>query len=102
MNEYQVATLVGLYVQFYAVPPGASPQPADPTTVELFVEDQNGNVTQIASSAIARTGVGAYNTNFLPSEVGLWKYKWQGTGTLIVTSPDGAFFVKASDMVGPP
>jgi hypothetical protein len=102
MNEYQVATLVGVFVQFYQVPPGAAPVPADPTTVQLFIEDQTGNVTQIPTSQIARTGVGAYTSNLLPTEAGLWKYKWQGTGTVIVTSKDGAFFVKASDMVAPP
>lgn len=97
MNVYQVATLIQLTVTFYDV---ASNMAADPTTVALFVEDPSGNVTEIASDLIVRTGVGAYYSLFLPSSPGLWTYKWQGSGnTVIATSPDTRFMVKGSALV---
>lgn len=95
VNRYQEQTLIQLSVIFYNV---ALNLPADPSTASLFVEDPSGNVTQIASGNIVRTGVGTYYSNFFPTGPGLWKYKWQGSGTSVqATSPDTAFFVVASD-----
>ncbi len=96
MNCYQVETLIQMNVTFYDV---ALNLPADPVTVSLFVEDPNGNVSQIPANAINRTGTGAYNSMFLPTMPGQWAYKWQGTGNVMATSRDGCFFVQASDMV---
>jgi hypothetical protein len=96
MNTYQVETLIQLNVVFYNT---ALNEPADPITVALFVMDPDGNVTEIPSNLISRTGVGAYNSEFLPSEPGQWTYKWQGTGNVIATSRDTCFFVKASELV---
>lgn len=97
MNVYQTETIVRLSVTFYNT---AANQPADPSQVALFVQDPNGNVTQIDSGNIVRTGVGLYYSNFLPSSPGEWTYKWQGSGTSVVaTSRDTGFFVQASALV---
>jgi hypothetical protein len=96
MNVYQIDTVIQINVTFYDV--GLN-QPADPATTALFVEDPNGNVTQIASNLIVRTGIGSYYFNFLPPEPGKWIYKWEGTGTVIATSKDTSFLVQASDLI---
>jgi hypothetical protein len=97
-NVYQVDTLIQLSVTFYNT---ALNLPADPFAVSLFVQDPSGNVTQIASSSIVRTGVGAYYSNFMPTGPGPWTYKWRGNGPTSVqaTSPDTSFFVKASELI---
>lgn len=97
MNVYQVETLIQLNVTFYNV---ALNVPADPTSVALFVEDPSGNVSQIDPLQIVRTGVGTYYCDYLPPSPGRWTYKWQGSGTsVIATSRDTCFFVKASELV---
>jgi hypothetical protein len=97
VNIYQAYTLIQLNVVFYNV---ALNQPADPTTVALFVEDPTGVVTPIDPLTIVRTGVGAYYANFLPPSPGEWAYKWQGTGNVVATSKDRCFLVQASELVG--
>lgn len=97
MNVYQIETTIRLSVTFYNV---ALNLPADPSGVALFVQDPSGNVTQIPSGDIVRTGVGEYYSDFLPSAAGNWTYKWQGSGTSVVaTSRDTEFFVEASGLV---
>lgn len=95
-TTYQIDTLIQLNVTFYNT---ALNEPADPTTVALFVEDPDGTVSEIASNQIVRTGTGAYYSNFLPTGPGLWTYKWQGTGNVVATSPDTQFFVAASELI---
>jgi hypothetical protein len=97
VNQYQVDTLIQLSVIFYNV---AANLPADPSAVTLYVEDPTGIVTQIPGSNIVRTGTGTYYSNFMPTGPGLWKYKWQGSGTSVqATSPDTPFFVRSSDFL---
>lgn len=96
MNVYQVHTIVQMNVTFYNT---LLNQPADPTTVALFIEDPSGNVTQVAANLIVRTGVGAYYSNFLPTAPGEWTYKWQGTGNVVATSPDVEFLVAGSELI---
>lgn len=95
-NVYQTDTLLQLGVTFYNT---ALNQPADPTTVALFVEGPDGNVTEIASNLIVRTGVGTYYSNFLPSAPGDWSYKWQGSGNVVATTRDTPFAVQASQLI---
>lgn len=95
-NVYQVETLIGIFVTFYNT---QTNQPADPTAVSLFIEDPNGNVTQVAPNLISRGGVGAYFAQFLPTSPGRWTHKWRGTGNVVATSKDVSFFVRASDLV---
>jgi hypothetical protein len=97
VNNYETHTLIALSVIFYNVQMNI---PADPTTVSLWVEDPTGVVTQVSSLNIVRTGVGTYYANFMPTSPGLWKYKWEGSGTSVqATSPDTAFFVRSSDFL---
>lgn len=96
MNAYQVDTTIQLNVAFFNT---ALNLPADPTAVALFVEDPDGNVSEVPGSQISRTGVGVYISEFMPTEPGEWTYKWQGTGNVAATSRDTRFFVQASDLV---
>lgn len=95
-NVYQVDTLLQLSATFYNV---ALNQPADPTTVALFIEDPDGVTTEVASNLIVRNGVGEYYYRFLPPSPGKWTYKWQGTGNVVATTPDTIFFVRASELI---
>lgn len=97
MNVYQVDTIVQLNVTFYNV---ALNLPADPTAVALFTEAPDGTVSQVPANQIVRTGTGTYYCDFLPNGPGLWKYKWQGSGsTVVATSRDTPFFVQASQLI---
>ena len=96
MNCYQVQTTIQLNVTFFNTALNA---PADPTAVALFVEDPTGIVTEIPTGQISRSGVGVYSADFLPTMLGQWTYKWQGTGNVMATSRDVCFFVQASDLI---
>lgn len=95
-DVFQIDTLIQLGVTFYNT---ALNQPADPTTVALFVEDPDGTVTEVATNLIVRTGVGTYYSNFLPTAPGEWGYKWQGTGNVVATTKDTRFLIQASQLI---
>lgn len=85
MNIYEVDTAVQLSVAFT----NSAGSPADPTTVNLFLYDPCGVVTEHTStSGVVHDGTGAYHYVFLPPSVGVYSYKWQGQGAIEVTSPD--------------
>jgi hypothetical protein len=95
MAAYEIDTLVRLSSIFTAV---AGNTPSDPTNVKLYVMDPGSQVTiyQFSATEITKDSTGNYHRDILANQVGNWKYKWQGTGTVQVTSPDGTFSVNAT------
>ena len=96
INTYQIETLIQINGAFFNV---ALNLPADPTSVALYLEDPNNNVTTVNPALIVRTGIGTYYYNFLPTSAGLWTYKWQGTGNVVCSSRDTQFFVQGSALL---
>lgn len=95
MNTYELDSLVTSNVTFTQKAGGA---PVDPTTIIFFVRNPAGQETSYSygSSPMTRTGVGAYTIDFLVDAPGVWTYKWQGTGTAEVTTPDTLLSVNSS------
>lgn len=93
-NETEVI-LTGLFYQ--------GTTPADPTTINLFLQDPSGNVTEYTypTTGMSRSSEGAYAYSFTPSGPGVWAYKWQGTGAVVATSFDRSFMVLASALLSP-
>jgi len=95
-NVYQVETQIQINGTFVNASTGA---PVDPSTINLFVEDPTGDVTEYTTPAVVKVSVGVYYYQLTVSLPGTWTYKWQGTGTVIATSPDTSFFVQASGLI---
>lgn len=93
MNTYDVDTAIQLSVAFANVAGTA----VDPTTVNIFLYDPCGVISEHTTvSGVVHDGTGAYHYVFLPPIVGIYAYKWQGTGAVEVTSPDTYFQVRQS------
>jgi hypothetical protein len=92
MAKYEIDTSIQLRGVFMNPLAGV---PIDPTLVQLFVMDPNGNVTDYSGSVI-REAVGRYHLVIEPGLPGTWTYKWQGSGAAAATSPDTIFTVAPS------
>lgn len=90
-NFYELNTLVRMWAAFTDL----SGVPADPTAVLIFLRHPDG--TQ-SSPPITRAGVGSYYADMETSAPGTWIYKWQGTGTIEVMSPDTKIVVKPTSI----
>jgi len=55
----------------------------DPTTVTLKTENPSGTQTSYtyAAGTVSRDSAGAYHKDITPDAVGLWTYRYIGTGT---------------------
>lgn len=101
MNFYEIDTLIRFSVAFTTVPAGA---PIDPTSINLLVQPPPTPAAPdmipppveytYAAAQIVRDGVGLYHCDLTPNEVGIWVYKWQGTGAAAVTTADTRFVIK--------
>ena len=94
-GPYDIDTQIQVSVSFANTFTGA---PADPSTVTLYLTDPHGNA-QTLVGPIVRDGVGQYHYTFTPAVSGVWTYKWQGTGAVIITSPDTQFTVRSSALI---
>jgi hypothetical protein len=96
MAAYEVDTLVRLTVTFTAVQGGAA---VDPSDVKLYIKPPSGAVQTLSfsSSQITRQSLGNFSYDLLVNAVGNFKYKWQGTGAVQCTTPDGTVSGNATD-----
>jgi hypothetical protein len=98
-NHWPIQTLVTLTAKFTALDTG---QPIDPSVVTLRVLSPNGTPIEysyLTDPQLVRDDVGQYHANVVTSQSGLWLYKWQGSGTILVTSADRRFFVDPSELI---
>lgn len=93
MNTYQIDTAVTLS-NLFTLADGVTP--VDPTTVILYVIQPDGTENQYTGGELDHPSVGRFNYGVVASESGLWTYKWQGTGSVEVTSPDTFFIINPS------
>lgn len=100
-KRYKGNTLIQIGTTFYNTQLNI---PADPFTAAAYVMDPLGNVTQIPSNQIVRSGIGVYSSNFMPTSPGQWFYNWIGSGPTSVqaTTGDVPFFVEASQLIPVP
>lgn len=98
MNVYQPGNTVQLYVSF-ALATGSG-NPVDPTAVVCRVTDPTGVETDYSGGSITKASVGNYNFSFAVYTSGVWKYRWEGTGS-VVAAQEGAFKVDVSGFASP-
>lgn len=55
----------------------------DPTTVTLTLTDPSGTVSTVAQGSLTHTGTGKWAYTFTPSSIGVWIYRFDGTGTVL-------------------
>lgn len=69
----------------------------DPTTVTLTVYAPDGSSTAYtyAAAQITKSATGVYTKNITADAAGIWRYKWEGTGTAADVQ-DGSFTVSAA------
>lgn len=97
MGIYQIDTTIVLTGTFADAKTG---QPADPSTVNLFIKaPDNSTQQQSWPGTVAHVDTGVFTYTFTVSISGTWTYKWQGTGAVVVTSPDTNFVVESSILI---
>ena len=94
-NIYELGNVVILSAQFVASRPTV---PADPSSIKCRVLDPTGTEKYYVGGQLTRTGVGAYYVPVLPTIVGTWSYRWEGTGA-VVAAHDNTFIVSSSSFV---
>lgn len=96
MNTYQIDTLVQLSTTFYAAD-GVTL--VDPTDVVLFVRPPDQIRTEYTGGQITKVSTGVYMMQITTTQSGQWSYKWQGSGTVVITSEDQFFKVAKSTLI---
>ena len=91
-NTYELGNVVILSAQFVASRPTV---PVDPSSVNCRVLDPTGAEKHYTAAQLTRTGAGAYYVPVLPTIVGTWSYRWEGTGA-VVAAHDNTFMVSPS------
>lgn len=94
MSFHAVNTSIRLRVTFV----DTDGVPTDPTTVTLTVTDPAGTATVYTDSVNDPAGVGLFYKDITPASVGLWTYKFVGTGGISATII-GSFMVAALEAI---
>jgi hypothetical protein len=63
---------------------------ANPTTVDVLVRAPSGTVTTVANSS---SSTGIYTANITPTEEGVYRYRFTGTGA-VAQAQEGMFTVR--------
>ena len=97
VNQYDFDTLITITGTFVAAD-GVTP--VDPSTVTLYVRSPDGVRAQYTGGALLKVSTGVYSYQVLASQTGRWSYKWVGSGSYAVSSPDVWFSVNQSTTLG--
>ena len=76
----------------------------DPTIVQLKTQDPAGNqVTRVypPTGTVTRVSTGNYQSVISPTIVGVWEYRWVGSGAFNAAS-EGVFTITASTLFATP
>lgn len=92
-NKYDKGDLVRVSAAFNIL--GVA---TDPTTITLKVKNPAGTVSTytFALGQVTRSGTGAYYKDVSVDSVGLWFYRWEGTGA-VVSAGEGYFDAKPTE-----
>ena len=88
-QTYEVGDSVRLEVEFR----DSAGALADPTAVQVKVEDPAGTETTYTDETKDATGL--YHKDVTATAPGTWQYRWEGSGALVAIS-EGSFYVKRS------
>jgi len=90
---YDVGDDIRLSVTF-----AVSGTPTDPTTVKLYVRDPSGNEAEyVYADDITKDDTGDYHYDVSIDESGVWRYRWEGTGTA-AGAEEGSFSVRTQQV----
>lgn len=97
MKVYQLNSKIQLGATFTKVSDGSL---VDPTTIVLYIRfpDQTEQVYGIAEG-IVRDSLGVYHFDLTVVRSGGYFYKWEGDGSVQVSSPDKFFQVASSLLI---
>jgi len=89
---------VGDRVRFSATFKDINGTAMDPTTITFKIKSPSGTTTTYVygqNGELVRTGTGTYRVDFDMTEGGVWNYRWEGSGALVVAE-EGQVTVKFS------
>ena len=92
-NTYELGDLIQVQSAFVIF---GTTTPVDPSGVTLIVEDPDGNKTTYTIGQLLHLSVGVFALQFVVSVSGPWIYKFVGSGSVQVSTPDGYFTVNQS------
>ena len=92
MTNYQIGDKVRLTATFTDLDNVAT----NPTAVILRLRSPDGTDT---TPTPTNTGAGVYIYDLDLNQSGVWRYRWEGTGTVQAASPDESIKVKSSIFV---
>jgi hypothetical protein len=92
MTYYQRGDLVRITCTFTNL----STVNTDPTTVTLSVLPPSGTLATYtyAGGDITKSATGIFYYDLSLTAVGVWKYRWVGTGTVVTATPDQTITVQ--------
>lgn len=98
MTTYQIDTLLQLTTTFTNDATGGT---VDPTNVTLYLKKPGADVVTYTYSggALQRLAPGVYAYDLTTDTSGRWYYKWQGAGSVDITTPDLVFDVQPSRLI---
>jgi hypothetical protein len=93
VNSYQVGDQIRLTATFT----NSALAVADPTTVTCQVKLRyiGTSTTYTYPATITKDSTGVYHVDVIPTNEGIWDYRWVGTGT-VVAAEEGAFNIPDS------
>lgn len=80
MNTYPLGSAINLFGTFTQTSTGTA---VDPTVVKARVRDPANTEVIYADGSITHSSTGHYTVQILPSVIGVWRYRWEGTGAVI-------------------
>lgn len=85
MNTYYHGTLIRLSATFQV-----GGNDTDPTTVALEYKNPDGTESTVTTTGLTSTGTGHYYLDITPTstEIGIWHYRFTGTGTCAVADEE--------------
>jgi hypothetical protein len=93
VNQYPLGNTIRVSSTFTNLVGGAF---VDPTTVQCNIRDPTGKLQVFtATNGVVKDTVGQYHLDINPSFVGIWYYKWYGTGANLA-SGDSKFIMYES------
>lgn len=96
MNMYDAGNMVTITTTFT----NASGVAVNPSSVTLRVMDPNNIETDYMLGTLTNPTTGVFSQNVTVLTSGIWRYRWEATGTLVAAS-DSSFIVSATPFSNP-
>jgi hypothetical protein len=83
MNTYPLGNAITLSATFTVASTGSL---GDPSIVKLRIKDPLNVETDYTGGVLSHPSTGVFQYVLTPAIPGVWKYRWEGTGTLVAAS----------------